>query len=47
MKKSKTFKCALALIVCAALVFGGVHLAGFVGLDLPSFGELFSRKKSR
>ena len=40
----KTFKKILATVLCVIMVFGSAPLAGFVGLELPSIGEIFSPK---
>ena len=37
-------KKALSVILCIVLIFGSAPLAGFVGLNFPSFGELFALK---
>lgn len=44
MKRVKTFKCALSLLLCLIMVFGSAPLAGFVGLDLPNITKLFAPK---
>ena len=44
MKRVKTFKCALSLLLCLIMVFGSAPLAGFVGLDLPNITNLFTPK---
>lgn len=40
----KTFKKVLATVLCVVMVFGSAPLAGFVGLELPSLAEIFTKK---
>ncbi len=44
MRSNKVFKKALSLILCVVMVFTSAPLAGLVGIELPSIGDLFASK---
>lgn len=44
MKRVKTFKRTLSLLLCLIMVFGSAPLAGLVGIDLPNITNLFTPK---
>lgn len=44
MRSNKVFKKALSLILCVVMTFGSAPLAGLVGIDLPSIGDLVASK---
>lgn len=44
MKRVKTFKRTLSLLLCLIMVFGSAPLAGLVGIDLPNITNLFAPK---